>query len=136
MHDSLVGADQPRRTRRIVLLTPGPGGEGYFAHAYLARYLGYTLAEGGDLTVRDNRVYLKSVDGLKPVDLILRRVDAEECDPLELRADSMLGVAGPAAGGARRHRRHRQRARQRPGRDQGDAGASCPACAAGCWART
>ena len=79
---------------RIVLLTTGPAGEGYFAHAYLARYLGYTLAEGGDLTTRDNRVYLKSVDGLKPVDLILRRVDAEDCDPLELRADSLLGVAG------------------------------------------
>lgn len=93
MHESLVcrtGKENPR----IVLLTPGPEGEGYFAHAYLARYLGYTLAEGGDLTVRDNRVYLKSVDGLKPVDLILRRLDAEDCDPLELRADSPYGVAG------------------------------------------
>jgi uncharacterized alpha-E superfamily protein len=93
MHDSLVACTN-RENPRIVLLTPGPGGEGYFAHAYLARYLGYTLAEGGDLTVRDNRVFLKSVDGLKPVDLILRRVEAEECDPLELRSDSMLGVAG------------------------------------------
>ena len=71
----------------MVLLRPGPDAEGYFAHAYLARYLGYTLVEGGDLTVRDNRVFLKSVDGLKPVDLILRRMEAEECDPLELRAD-------------------------------------------------
>lgn len=93
MHDSLV-ARTNRENPRIVLLTPGPAGEGYFAHAYLARYLGYTLAEGGDLTIRDNRVYLKSVDGLKPVDLILRRVDAEDCDSLELRADSLLGVAG------------------------------------------
>ncbi len=93
MHESLVcrtGKENPR----IVLMTPGPEGEGYFAHAYLARYLGYTLAEGGDLTVRDNRVYLKSVDGLKPVDLILRRLDAEDCDPLELRSDSPYGVAG------------------------------------------
>jgi len=93
MHDSLV-ARTNRDNPRIVLLTPGPGGEGYFAHAYLARYLGYTLAEGGDLTIRDNRVFLKSVDGLKPVDLILRRVDSEDCDPLELRTDSLLGVAG------------------------------------------
>jgi uncharacterized circularly permuted ATP-grasp superfamily protein/uncharacterized alpha-E superfamily protein len=93
MHESLV-ARTNRENPRIVLMTTGPAGEGYFAHAYLARYLGYTLAEGGDLTTRDNRVYLKSVDGLKPVDLILRRVDAEDCDPLELRADSLLGVAG------------------------------------------
>jgi uncharacterized circularly permuted ATP-grasp superfamily protein/uncharacterized alpha-E superfamily protein len=93
MHDNLV-ARTNRENPRVVLLTPGPDAEGYFAHAYLARYLGYTLAEGGDLTVRDNRVFLKSVDGLKPVDLILRRVAADECDPLELRADSMLGVAG------------------------------------------
>jgi uncharacterized circularly permuted ATP-grasp superfamily protein/uncharacterized alpha-E superfamily protein len=93
LQDSLVSRTT-RENPRIVLLTPGPEAEGYFAHAYLARYLGYTLAEGGDLTVRDNRVYLKSVDGLKPVDLILRRIEAEECDPLELRSDSLLGVAG------------------------------------------
>ncbi|MGE5442560.1 MAG: circularly permuted type 2 ATP-grasp protein [Bacteroidota bacterium] len=93
MHDSLV-AGTDRDNPRVVLLTPGPGAEGYFAHAYLARYLGYTLVEGGDLTVRDDRVFLKSVDGLKPVDLILRRIEGEECDPLELRADSPLGVAG------------------------------------------
>jgi uncharacterized circularly permuted ATP-grasp superfamily protein/uncharacterized alpha-E superfamily protein len=92
-HDSLV-ARTARENPRIALLTPGPGVEGYFAHAYLARYLGYTLAEGGDLTVRDNRVYLKSVDGLKLVDLIMRRVDADDCDPLELRVESHLGVAG------------------------------------------
>ena len=93
MHHSLV-AGTDRENPRVVLLSPGPGAEGYFAHAYLARYLGYTLVEGGDLTVRDNRVFLKSVDGLKPVDLVLRRMEAEECDPLELRSDSMLGVAG------------------------------------------
>ncbi len=92
-HDSLVSRTN-RDSPRIVLLTPGPSIEGYFAHAYLARYLGYTLAEGGDLTVRDRRVYLKSVDGLKPVDMIVRRVDSEDCDPLELRVNSMLGIAG------------------------------------------
>ena len=46
------------------------------------------------MAVRDSRVYLKSVDGLKPVDMVLRRVDSEDCDPLELRVDSMLGVPG------------------------------------------
>jgi len=79
---------------RIVLLTPGPYSPTYFEHAYLARYLGYTLVEGGDLTVRDNRVYLKLLGGLQPVDVILRRLEDDLCDPLELRGDSHLGVAG------------------------------------------
>ena len=77
-----------------MLLTPGPYNETYFEHSYLARYLGFTLAEGADLTVRDRRVYLKTVEGLQPVDVILRRVDDSFCDPLELRGDSFLGVAG------------------------------------------
>jgi uncharacterized circularly permuted ATP-grasp superfamily protein/uncharacterized alpha-E superfamily protein len=79
---------------RIVLLTPGPFNETYFEHAFLARYLGYTLVEGGDLTVRDSQVFLKTLGGLLPVDLIVRRQDDVYCDPLELRADSMLGVPG------------------------------------------
>src|SRR5262249_19161595 len=66
----------------------------YFEHAYLARYLSFTLVEGGDLTVRDCRVYLKLLDGLQPVDVILRRLDDDFCDPLELRGDSFLGVPG------------------------------------------
>ena len=86
----LAKADHPR----VVLLTPGPFNETYFEHSYLARYLGLTLAEGADLTVRDRRVYLKTVEGLQPVHVILRRVDDSFCDPLELRADSFLGVAG------------------------------------------
>jgi uncharacterized circularly permuted ATP-grasp superfamily protein/uncharacterized alpha-E superfamily protein len=81
-------------TPRVVLLTPGPLNETYFEHAYLARYLGFTLVEGGDLTVRDSRVYIKTLDGLQPVDVIFRRLDDSYCDPLELRADSTLGVAG------------------------------------------
>jgi uncharacterized circularly permuted ATP-grasp superfamily protein/uncharacterized alpha-E superfamily protein len=84
------GGDNPR----VVLLTPGPYNETYFEHAFLARYLGYTLVEGGDLTVRDNRVYLKLLGGLQPVDVILRRMDDDYCDPLELRGDSFLGVPG------------------------------------------
>jgi uncharacterized circularly permuted ATP-grasp superfamily protein/uncharacterized alpha-E superfamily protein len=87
-------APHNRDNPRIVLLTPGPYSPTYFEHAYLARYLGYTLVEGGDLTVRDNRVYLKLLGGLQPVDVILRRLDDDLCDPLELRGDSLLGVAG------------------------------------------
>jgi len=78
----------------IVVFTPGPHNETYFEHAYLAAYLGYNLVQGNDLTVRDGRVWLKALDGLKPVDVILRRVDDDYCDPLELREDSQLGVAG------------------------------------------
>jgi uncharacterized circularly permuted ATP-grasp superfamily protein/uncharacterized alpha-E superfamily protein len=87
-------APRNRDNPRIVLLTPGPFNETYFEHAYLARYLGYTLVEGGDLTVRDSRVYLKLLGGLQPVDVIFRRLDDDYCDPLELRGDSFLGVPG------------------------------------------
>ncbi len=79
---------------RVVMLTPGPYNETYFEQAYLARYLGFTLVEGQDLTVRDDRVFLKTLSGLEAVDVILRRVDDDFCDPLELRNDSMLGVPG------------------------------------------
>ncbi|MBI2768762.1 MAG: circularly permuted type 2 ATP-grasp protein [Burkholderiales bacterium] len=78
----------------IVLLTPGPYNETYFEHAYLARYLGLTLVEGSDLTVRDQRLYLKTLKGLEPVHGILKRLDDEFLDPLELRSDSRLGVPG------------------------------------------
>ena len=83
-------ADNPR----IVFLTPGPCNETYFEQSYLARYLGYMLVEGQDLTVRDDRVYLKTLSGLEQVHVILRRVDDDFCDPLELRNDSILGVPG------------------------------------------
>ena len=78
----------------IVLLTPGPFNETYSEQVFLARYLGFALVEGGDLTVRDRRVWLKTLEGLRPVDVILRRVDDTFCDPLELRGDSSLGVPG------------------------------------------
>jgi uncharacterized circularly permuted ATP-grasp superfamily protein/uncharacterized alpha-E superfamily protein len=78
----------------VVLLTPGPYNETYFEHAYLARQLGFPLVEGGDLAVRHDRVFLKTVDGLRPVHAILRRLDDDYCDPLELRPDSTLGVPG------------------------------------------
>ena len=81
-------------TPRVVLLTPGPYSETYFEQVYLARYLGLPLVEGGDLTVRGERLYLKTVDGIEPVHGVLRRLDDDWCDPLELRADSALGVPG------------------------------------------
>ena len=85
----------PRSERgRVVVLTPGPYNETYFEHVYLARHLGITLVEGADLTVRDRQVFLKTLSGLEPVDVILRRVDDDFADPLALRADSTLGVAG------------------------------------------
>jgi uncharacterized circularly permuted ATP-grasp superfamily protein/uncharacterized alpha-E superfamily protein len=79
---------------RVVIMTPGPHNETYFEHLYLSNYLDYTLIEGANLAVRDGRVWIKSVSGLEPVDVILRRVDDHFCDPLELRPDSLLGVPG------------------------------------------
>ncbi|GAB4212691.1 MAG: circularly permuted type 2 ATP-grasp protein [Rhodoferax sp.] len=79
---------------RIALLTPGPYNETYFEHAYLARYLGLTLVEGSDLTVREDRLFLKTLTGLEPVDALIKRLDDEWLDPLELRADSALGIPG------------------------------------------
>ncbi len=79
---------------RVALLTPGPRNETYFEHTFLARYLGITLVEGGDLTVRDDKVFLKTTLGLERVHVLLRRVDDDYLDPLELRSDSALGVPG------------------------------------------
>ena len=87
-------APQGRANPSVVLLTPGPHNESYFEHAYLARHLGFPLVEGGDLTVRDRSVFLKTLEGLQPVDVILRRVHDSYCDPLELRSDSLLGIPG------------------------------------------
>lgn len=93
--DAMLALAPNRRLQpRIVLLTPGPHNETYFEHSFLARQWGFPLVEGADLTVRDNRVFLKTLAGLEPVDLILRRTDDNFCDPLELRGDSLLGVPG------------------------------------------
>ncbi|HKP56985.1 MAG TPA: circularly permuted type 2 ATP-grasp protein [Polyangiales bacterium] len=92
----LVQRLSPRANDRplAVVLSPGPYNETYFEHAYLARYLGLTLVEGGDLTVRNNTVYMKTLSGLARVDVVVRRTDDSFCDPLALRADSSLGIAG------------------------------------------
>lgn len=87
-------APAPDGVPHVVILTPGPLNETYFEHAYLAREFGWPLVQGADLLVRDDLVFLKTVSGLRPIDVIWRRVDDDYCDPLELRADSMLGVPG------------------------------------------
>ena len=78
----------------IVLLSPGPFSETYFEHIFLARHLGVTLVEGKDLTVRHDKLYLKTLAGLSRVHAVLRRLDDAYCDPVELRADSSIGVPG------------------------------------------
>lgn len=85
---------QRRETPRIVLLSHDSTGLNYFEDAYLARYLGYTLAQADDLAVRQNQVYMKTLGGLSPVDVLYRRLNSEDCDPLELASHSTFGVAG------------------------------------------
>jgi uncharacterized circularly permuted ATP-grasp superfamily protein/uncharacterized alpha-E superfamily protein len=94
LRDQLLGHADGSELPLAVILTPGPYNETYFEHAYLARQLGLPLVEGSDLTVRDTTVFLKTLGGLRRVHAILRRLDDDFCDPLELRGDSALGVAG------------------------------------------
>jgi uncharacterized circularly permuted ATP-grasp superfamily protein len=95
LHDMLT-ALSPRRERRaeIVVLTPGIYNSAYFEHAYLARQMGCELVEGRDLAVRDDRVYMHTVQGWTQVDVIYRRIDDDFLDPEVFRADSTLGVPG------------------------------------------
>ncbi len=79
---------------RSVVLTGGPDQPDYFEHALIGRYLGYPVVESADLTVRDHRVFLKTLEGLERVDLIIRRIASETCDPLELRSAPRRGIAG------------------------------------------
>ncbi len=88
------GNNSSNNQAHIALLTPGPYSETYFEHAYLARELGLTLVEGADLTVRKQKLYLKTLRGLEPVHGLLKRLDDVFLDPLELRSDSALGVPG------------------------------------------
>ena len=81
---------------RAAILTPGPGTDTYFEHVYIARYLGLLLLEGEDLTVRDGRARVRTVDGLQPISLLWRRLDARFADPLELDETSQIGTPGLA----------------------------------------
>lgn len=89
-----LAAAADRSDPRICLLTPGPFSETYFEQAHLARYLGFLLVEGDDLVVRDGKAYVRTIAGLKRADVIVRRVDADFIDPLELNGASRLGVPG------------------------------------------
>ncbi|MDB5446520.1 MAG: hypothetical protein JWQ97_1837 [Phenylobacterium sp.] len=89
-----LAAAADRSDPRICLLTPGPYSETYFEQAHLARYLGFLLVEGDDLVARAGRVYVRTIAGLKRADVILRRVDADFMDPLELNSSSHLGTPG------------------------------------------
>ncbi len=90
----LTSAPSNKENTTVVILTPGPNNETYFEHSYLSSFLGYPLVRGSDLVVRGGKLWMKSLKGLKQVDVIYRRVDDVFIDPLELREDSYLGVAG------------------------------------------
>ena len=95
LNQMLIGAAPEHKSNpSIVILTPGPLNETYFDHAYMASFLGYPLVTGNDLVVRNGKVWMKTLKALKQVDVILKRVDDPFMDPLELREDSYLGVAG------------------------------------------
>jgi len=94
LRENLLKAAPPGETPLAVVLTPGSFNETYFEHAYLARQLGLPLVEGNDLTVRGDTLFLKTLGGLRRVHSIFRRLDDDFCDPVELRADSALGVPG------------------------------------------
>ena len=90
----LNAAPSNKENPTVVILTPGPHNETYFEHSYLSSFLGYPLVKGSNLVVRNGKLWMKSLKGLKQVDVVLRRVDDGFMDPLELREDSYLGVAG------------------------------------------
>jgi uncharacterized circularly permuted ATP-grasp superfamily protein/uncharacterized alpha-E superfamily protein len=94
LREQLLSSASDEESPLAVVLTPGAFNETYFEHAYLARQLGMLLVEGHDLTVRNDTVYLKTLGGLRRVHAILRRLDDDYCDPVELRSDSALGVPG------------------------------------------
>jgi uncharacterized circularly permuted ATP-grasp superfamily protein/uncharacterized alpha-E superfamily protein len=94
-NDLLINsASTNKENPTIVILTPGPHNETYFEHTYLSSFLGFPLVKGNDLVVRDNKVWIKTLKGLIQVDVIYRRVDDAYSDPLELKGNSYLGVAG------------------------------------------
>lgn len=91
--EALLGLRHDREGQ-VAILTPGPLNETYYEHAWIARYLGFTLAQGEDLVVEQGRMMLRTVSGLRPLDVLWRRLDAGFADPLELEPSSRLGTPG------------------------------------------
>ncbi|MEI6861780.1 MAG: circularly permuted type 2 ATP-grasp protein [Verrucomicrobiota bacterium] len=89
-HVAAPGVAEPT----VVLLTPGAYNSAYFEHTYLARQMGIEIVEGRDLLVRDERVWMRTTKGLRPVHVIYRRIDDDFLDPTVFRRDSALGVPG------------------------------------------
>ncbi len=94
--DAMNGLRGPEATR-VGILTPGPMNDTYYEHAYVARYLGFMLLEGEDLAVQDGQVMVRTVAGLRPVDVLWRRLDSRFADPLELDPASRIGTPGLVA---------------------------------------
>ncbi|GAA6133235.1 circularly permuted type 2 ATP-grasp protein [Oceaniserpentilla sp. 4NH20-0058] len=94
LRHKLISLAPSENKARVVVLTPGPHNETYFEHSYISNYLGFPLVQSGDLVVRKGFVWMKSLDGLDRVDVILRRIDDVSCDPVELYSGSQLGVPG------------------------------------------
>src|SRR5712691_10977152 len=84
------GVDDPT----VVLLTPGINNSAYYEHLYLAKQMGIELVEGSDLVVDEDRVFMRTTRGLKPVHVIYRRLDDDWLDPIFGRQESLVGVAG------------------------------------------
>jgi len=91
--DALQSLRQDRDSR-VVILSPGPLNETYYEHAYIARYLGFTLVQGEDLVVEDGALKVRTISGLRPVDVLWRRLDSSYADPMELNPASRLGTPG------------------------------------------
>lgn len=94
LRERMLGYVAADESPLAVILTPGPFNETYFEQAYLAHQLGWPVVEGTDLTVRHDTVYMKTLGGLRRVHAIVRRLDDDYCDPLELRSSSALGIPG------------------------------------------
>jgi uncharacterized circularly permuted ATP-grasp superfamily protein len=89
-HAAPAGVNEPA----VVVLTPGIHNSAYFEHSFLARSMGIEIVTGSDLVVRDRRVFMKTTQGLRPVDVIYRRIDDDFLDPRVFRKDSVIGVPG------------------------------------------
>jgi len=94
MAGGIASRQEGKRNPSVALLTPGTGSPYWFEHMFLSRELSCALVEGADLTVRAGAVFLKTLKGLQPVDVLLRRLDGRMIDPVELEAGSLLGVPG------------------------------------------